>query len=111
MQEIMLEATRLGHRLMRNNVGRAAYVRGGAVSTVPYGVGGPGGADLIGWSMRRPEYLQGPDDCIFTAIECKGPRTRVTPEQQQFIDAVRAAGGIAGICRSVEDYRKLVGTP
>jgi len=119
-RDIMLEATRLGHRLFRNNVGRARYRRGKDEFAVPYGVGGVGGADLIGWTTVRILYrvietLNSSDNvrfnpmCRFTAIECKGPRGSLTGEQEQFLSAVREAGGIAGVCRSVSDYRKLIG--
>lgn len=111
--EIMIEATRLGHRLFRNQIGVAKYRRSGREWTVPYGVGGVGGADLIGWTNRPrgqfpgawPQKVQ----AFFTAIECKSLKGAKRAEQQKFIDAVIAAGGIAGFCRSVDDYKKLVG--
>lgn len=104
-QLILLEATKLGHRLFVNRQGRAKYkAKSGEVYTVPYGVGGVGGADLIGWSRLHYER-----DCVFTAIECKTKTGRPTKEQLQFIEAVKKAGGIGGICRSVDDYRQLVG--
>lgn len=58
----------------------------------------PGSSDLIGI---------GPGG-RFLAIEVKTKHGRVAPEQARFIDLVRARGGIAGICRSVEDARALV---
>jgi hypothetical protein len=105
---IILEATRLGNRLFRNNVGRCRYrAPNGRESVVPYGVGGPGGSDLIGWTHGGFGAIPW---CRFTAIEIKGNRgSRVNAEQQAFIDAVLAAGGIAGVVRSVQDYRRLVG--
>lgn len=44
----------------------------------------------------------------FLALEVKTAHGRVAPDQARFIDLVRACGGIAGICRSVEDARALV---
>ena len=108
--DIMIEATRLGHRLMRNNVGVARYKRDGREYAVPYGVGGEGGSDLIG--LTRVKALVGNKSmelAVFTVVEVKSQRGRVTPEQQQFIDAIRASGGLAAVCRSVEAYRALVG--
>lgn len=58
----------------------------------------PGSADLIGI---------GPGG-RFLAIEVKTNHGRVAPDQARFVDLVRARGGIAGICRSVEDAVALV---
>lgn len=44
----------------------------------------------------------------FLAIEVKTPKGRATKEQLRFIEAVKAAGGIAGIARSVEDALDLI---
>ena len=99
---LMIEATRLGHRLFRNNIGVARYQRGGSKFAVPYGVGGPGGSDLIGWTSVR-------NVAILTAIECKSPKKKPTKEQQAFLAAVRNAGGIAGVVESIADYHKLIG--
>ena len=60
-----------------------------------------GSSDLIGWTQRDGA-------AVFTAIEVKTERGRVTPEQAQFVDVVTAAGGIAGIARSVEDAQRLI---
>ncbi len=45
----------------------------------------------------------------FIAVECKMPKGRLQPSQQAFIEAVQAAGGIAGVVRSIEDLKRLVG--
>lgn len=60
-----------------------------------------GSSDLIGWTCRNGAAL-------FTAIEVKYGRTRTTPEQVRFLDAVRKAGGIAGDVRSVEQAVNLL---
>lgn len=60
-----------------------------------------GSSDLIGWTQRD-------GTAVFTAIEVKAERGRVTPEQAQFVEVVTAAGGIAGIARSVEDAQRLI---
>lgn len=41
-------------------------------------------------------------------IEVKTKSGRVRPEQKNFIEKMRQAGAIAGICRSVEDAKKLL---
>jgi hypothetical protein len=112
--QLMIEATRLGHRLFRNQVGRARYKSArGDVFTVPYGVGGVGGSDLIGWSFAWFDdgRVSTPAEkvAIFTAIEVKQKGKKATKEQAQFLEAVRAAGGIAGVCTSISDYHKLIG--
>jgi len=45
---------------------------------------------------------------VFTSIEVKTATGRIRPEQQQWLDAVQAAGGIAGVARSVEDAEALL---
>ena len=95
MRQIQLEASRQGARLFRNNCGMCITVDN---RRIRFGVGGPGGSDLIGWS----------GGAIFIAIEVKSERGRVRPEQKAFIDAVRAAGGRAGIARSVDEAIQII---
>jgi hypothetical protein len=45
---------------------------------------------------------------VFLSIEVKTPTGRLRPEQRQWLDAVQAAGGIAGVARSVEDALHIV---
>ena len=56
---------------------------------------------MIGWTVIGGR-------AIFTAIECKLPGKRPTAQQQQFLDAVTAAGGIATIAYSVKDVRNAI---
>ena len=84
--------------LFRNQVGACTTPDG---YFIRYGVGGPGGSDLIGFTPRNGV-------AVFTAIEVKAATGRVSPEQQNFIDVIRRSGGIAGIARSVEDAQKLI---
>jgi hypothetical protein len=111
---LMIEATRLGHRMFRNNTGRAKYKSAkGDVYTVPYGVGNKGGADLVGWTIQLFDdgrvSTPAEEVAVFTAIECKVKGKKATKEQAQFLEAVRAAGGIAGVVTSIADYHKLIG--
>lgn len=92
MRSIQIAASNEGHRLFRNTVGvlqdrNGKYVRYGLC---------PGSSDLIGWRA----------DGRFLAIEVKA-NTKATDEQVAFIDAVRAAGGLAGIAHSVDEARKI----
>lgn len=72
----------------RNNIGRA-QLHG---HTIAFGVGGPGGADLLG-------VFRG----IFTAVEIKSADGRQTEEQRRFEQLVRRKGGIYVVLRSADD--------
>lgn len=93
---IMLALSEAGCLVFRNNSGSYTDPRSG--SFVRYGVGSPGGSDLIGVTPCGR----------FLAVEVKAEKGRARPEQLRFIEAVRAKGGIAGIARSVEDALALI---
>jgi hypothetical protein len=110
LQRTIREA--LGHlarhvRLFRNNSGVAFHADG---SRVVYGVGSPGGSDLLGFTVKTvtPDMV-GKPVAIFTAVEIKTPRGRVSAEQENFIRVVNEAGGLAAIVRSPEEALRLVG--
>jgi hypothetical protein len=94
-------------RLFRNNCGKLPDPRTGR--WLEFGVGNPGGGDLLGWKTVTvtPEMV-GQQVAVFTSIEVKTPTGRLRPEQEQWMKVVRAAGGIAGVARSVEDAEALV---
>ena len=48
---------------------------------------------------------------VFTSIEVKTPTGRVSSFQQSWLEAVLAAGGIAGIARSVPDALRIATGP
>lgn len=83
----MLGTTRLVD-WFRNNVGQDQQTH------VRYGVGGVGGADLIG-------ILRGSGR--FVACEVKGPKGRASEDQLRFLERVKRSGGIAVLARSVDD--------
>lgn len=68
-----------------------------------------GSSDLIGWTTVEitPEMV-GQKVAVFTAIEAKTGKTKISPEQQKFIDVVIESGGIAGVAKSVEDAVKII---
>jgi hypothetical protein len=103
-QEIRLALSRGPVRLYRNNTGTLRDQHGRPVT---FGLA-VGSADLIGWTTRTitPDMV-GQQLAVFTSIEVKTPTGRVKPEQQQWLDAVQAAGGIAGVARSVEDALRI----
>jgi hypothetical protein len=104
-QHIRLTCSRGPVRLYRNNCGVLQDRRG---VPVRYGLQ-PGSSDLIGWrTVTITPDMVGQRIAVFTSIEVKTPTGRVKPEQQQWLDAVQAAGGIAGVARSVEDAQALL---
>ena len=93
-------------RLYRNNCGVLRDQRG---VPVRYGLQ-PGSADLIGWrTITITPEMVGQQVAVFTSIEVKSATGRLRPEQRQWMEAVQAAGGIAGVARSVEDAQALLG--
>ena len=65
-----------------------------------------GSSDLIGW---KTEIINGAPFARFLAMEIKSSTGRATAEQKNFIEAVRGAGGLAGVVRSVDEAAELVG--
>ena len=104
-QHIRLACSIGSCRLFRNNTGTLRDINGRPVS---FGLC-KGSADLIGWTTRTitPEMV-GQTVAIFTSIEVKAATGRIRPEQQQWLNAVAAAGGIAGIARSVGEAMDLL---
>jgi hypothetical protein len=110
-QRIRLACSRGPTRLFRNNTGKVIGQDGRMVT---FGLC-PGSADLIGY--RTVEITE--DDvraaggqlrlAVFAAVEVKAERGRPTPEQTAFLEHVTAAGGLAGIARSVADAERILG--
>lgn len=111
--EIMLSVSRSGATIFRNNVGNG--VLGQVVKQdgaqfhivngrrVQFGLC-PGSSDLIGWRTVRitPEMVGG-HVAIFLALEVKTKTGAISPEQKNFIENVRRAGGLAGVVRSADE--------
>lgn len=94
-------------RLWRNNSGSLPDPRTGRY--VQFGVGNPGGSDLIGYRrVTVTDEMVGQDVALFAAVEVKTARGRVRPEQQRFVDHIRNAGGVAGIARSVDEAKGIL---
>ena len=103
---VMLAASGQGCMILRNNCGT---LKNPAGIPIKFGVGNPGGSDLIGITpVTITPDMVGQTVGVFTALEIKTPKGRATPEQIRFIEAVRKHGGIAGIARSVEDALSLI---
>ena len=91
-------------RLFRNQVGCAQsdgrWIRYGLT---------PGSADLIGWQVVAvtPEMV-GRKLAVFTSIEVKREHGKLTPEQDNWRRVVSAAGGAAGVARSVAEAAAIL---
>jgi hypothetical protein len=118
MRSILLACSRGATRLFRNNTAQAwvgasrRFSRAETVLVQPGDVlirdARPlhaglcvGSSDLIGWTQRGGQ-------AVFTAIEVKADRGRLTGEQASFIAAVQSAGGIAGVARSPDEALALL---
>lgn len=129
VRRLMLEASKLGARLLRNNVGqglmiqhkdpaaREAIIRrcialaesaGGSAYRLQFGLH-EGSGDLIGPTpVEITPDLVGQRVAVFTSIEAKGPHGRVSPAQQAWMDFVRAIGGIAAVVRSSDELANVL---
>lgn len=115
---ILLECGRGDTRLFRQNVGqgwvgRLVRKQAGTVelaSARPLHAGlCEGSSDLIGWrTVEVTPEMVGQRLAVFAAIEVKSATGRPTPEQAAFLKAVREAGGVACVARSVEDAQRAL---
>lgn len=118
LRSILLACSRGPTRLFRQNVGQGWVGQSRRFSRAETVVVQPGdvlirnarplqaglcegSSDLIGWTQRDGR-------AVFTAVEVKAERGRVTDGQRQFIDVVSSAGGIAGVVRSVDEALALI---
>lgn len=104
--EIRLALAKAGVPAFRNNVGAYKTQDGRFVT---FGVGEKGGSDLICITpVKITEDMIGATVGVFTAIEVKTPKGRVSKEQEAFISAVLNYGGFAGVARSDVDALRIV---
>jgi len=101
LQRIRLVASKVpGLKLFRNNVGGLKDHTG---RFVQFGLN-PGSADLIGWrTITITPEMVGKPVAVFASVEVKTDTGRVKPEQQNWLEQVKKAGGLAVIARSPED--------
>jgi hypothetical protein len=103
-QEIRLAISHGDTKVFRNNTGT---LKDANDRPVQFGLC-KGSADLIGWrTVTVTPEMVGTQVAVFLSIEVKTPTGRLRPEQQQWLEVVQAAGGIAGVARSVEDAQRL----
>lgn len=75
-------------------------------------MGAVGVSDLVGWKTEMRDETDGsspaPPRACFVAVECKREGRYPDQHQRAFLDAVREAGGIAIVARSVDDVRRVL---
>ena len=82
--------------MWRNNSGSLPDPRTGRY--VQFGVGSPGGSDLIGYRrVTVTEEMVGQEIAQFAAVEVKTPKGRVEEEQKRFIDHIVNAGNLSAL--------------
>ena len=107
-QRIRLACGRGTVRLWRNNTGalldqQGRYVRFGLCK---------GSSDLIGLrALEITPELVGQRLAQFVALEIKTTQGVLSPVQRAFLRLVQELGGVAAVCRSVEEAEQLLGTP
>lgn len=95
LQNKIIAALCLNGCVARNHtVGNFRTEYGGRVQ-----VGTPGESDIMGHRIADGKALY---------IEVKLPGERPRPEQQKFLDAMNAAGAIAGCAHSIEEALEIV---
>lgn len=69
-----------------------------------------GQSDLIGFrSIAVTPEMIGSHVAVFCAIECKRTEGgRISKEQQQFVDNIVSAGGIAGVANTPEEATRII---
>jgi len=98
--------TRSNLRIFRNNTGSLPDPRTGR--PIQFGLT-RGSADLIGWrTITITPEMVGQQLAVFTSLEVKTTTGPLTPEQRNWLEAVKRAGGIAAVVRSVEDALHLL---
>jgi hypothetical protein len=105
-QRIRLACGRGPVRLWRNNTGALVDQQG---RFVRFGLC-KGSSDLIGLRsvLVTPEMV-GQRIAQFVALEIKAPQGVVSPEQQAFLRLVQQLGGVAAVCRSIQQAQVVLG--
>lgn len=70
----------------------------------------PGSADLIGWrTVTITPDMVGRSIAVLASVEVKSETGRPRDDQIHWAETVRAAGGFAGVARSPEQARLILG--
>lgn len=126
VREIMLEVSKLGSKIFRNNTGSAwigesirinksgtVFVNPGdvVIRNARYFQAGlcVGSSDLIGLTpVEITSEMVGKKVAVFTAIEVKTETGKPSKEQLAFIEMVKNNGGMAGIATNPEQATKII---
>lgn len=88
--------------------GTTAVISNCAAFKYGLGVGTP---DLIGCkSVIVTPDMVGKKVAVFVGIEVKTDKGRLSWEQKNFLEMLKEQGGIAGVARSVEEAREIIGS-
>lgn len=69
-----------------------------------------GSGDLIGWrTVTITPEMVGRRVAVFLSAETKSATGRLSGDQKNWQHQVRAAGGIAIVCRSADEFTELLG--
>ena len=109
-QEIRLALGQLPDlRMFRNQVGQLPDLRTGR--PVQFGLA-KGSSDLIGFkTIEVTSDMVGQKLAVFTSIEVKSAKGKLTPMQLNWLSCVNKAGGITGVARSVQDAIQIISNP
>ncbi len=129
IKHLLLALSKAGARVFRQNVGLGwvgrSYRHSGAPKTVTINDGDvlirqarplhaglcEGSSDIVGWRpLPITQDMVGGVVAQFIAVEDKSETDRATREQGAFLAAVKAAGGVAGVARSVDEALALLKT-
>ena len=109
-QEIRLALGQLPDlRMFRNQVGQLPDMRTGR--PVQFGLA-KGSSDLIGFkTIEVTSDMVGQRLAVFTSIEVKTAKGKLSPMQHNWLSCVNKAGGITGVARSVQDAIQIISNP
>lgn len=99
LKEVMLEASKCGCIVWRNETGGYKLANGGFVRAGLC----VGSSDLIGYYKCRKS-----GKAVFLAVEIKRPGKKTSPAQDNFINRVNENGGIAFVCSDSKKFKELL---
>lgn len=125
MRRLQVAASKFGARLFRQNIGlawiglaekgfpgRRVTLNAGDVvvrKARPFHAGVTGMSDLGGWVpvVITPDMV-GSTIAVYVQVEVKTDTGRASSEQRAWINAVKAAGGRAGVARNDDDLSEIL---
>lgn len=104
LKETMIEASRLGLVVFRNN--RGLFYTLDKKRKVRAGLEINGSSDLIGWTkIKIDSSMIGKEIAVFTAIEVKTEKGVLSKEQAHFIEKSSENGAISFV---IKDHKNLI---